>query len=150
MNRDKLISDLTGDEGIKLCAYDDASGSYIRPGSRLGGHPTIGIGRALDTQGITAAEAQWLLDNDIDRVAAELAPCTWYAGQSDVRQNVLLNMCFNLGLAGLLQFHDLIEYLGDGRYELAAKAMEASIWYRQVGARAARLANEMRSGQYAT
>src|SRR5438876_552158 len=45
---------LRRDEGERLRIYTDTLG-----------HPTIGVGRALDTQGITSAEADYLLLGDI-------------------------------------------------------------------------------------
>jgi lysozyme len=147
MNRDQLISDLSHDEGLRLTVYDDATGHAIAPGLPVKGHPSIGIGRALDVNGITVAEAQYLLSNDIDRVNVAFSTYPWFTALDDIRQNVILNMAFNLGVAGVLEFHDMIRYLSDEpqpRYGLAASAMEDSNWYRQVGARAVRLATAMR------
>ncbi len=148
MNRLQLVTDLTRDEGKRLKAYDDGTGQPIVPGTKLKGHPTIGIGRALDVNGITEVEAQYLLGNDIDTAIRLMQNFPWYESQDDVRQNVLLSMVFNMGLQSLLNFHDLIRYLADARYDLAAKAMEDSLWAREVGARAVRLANEMRTGVF--
>ena len=148
MNLTNLITDLTRDEGLRLVAYDDATGAPIKPGVTVRGHVSIGVGRALDTNGITAAEASYLLDNDIDRVNAALYAYPWFRALNDVRQNALINMGFNLGVAGLLEFHDMIRYLSEDppRWSLVAAAMVDSEWFRQVGARAARLAQEMLTG----
>jgi GH24 family phage-related lysozyme (muramidase) len=55
---------LEREEGLRTLVYDDATGKPIGPGSVVQGHPTIGIGRALDVNGITAVEADFLLEND--------------------------------------------------------------------------------------
>ena len=148
MNRTQLIADLRRDEGLCLQAYDDGTGAVIRPGTTIKGHVTVGIGRALDTNGITSTEADYLLSNDIDRVSAAMAAYPWFTSLDDIRQNAMLNMAFNIGTTGILEFHDMIRYLTDDppRFELAASAIEDSLWYREVGARAARVANAMRTG----
>lgn len=147
MNKDLLTTELIRDEGVRLNVYDDATGLPIRPGSTVKGHPTIGIGRALDVRGLTPDEAQYLLSNDIDAFTLGLQQAyTWFNNLDDSRQRVLVNMAFNLGLAGLAKFPEMLEYLADGRYGLAASAMEDSLWYREVGQRAVRLVAMMRNG----
>lgn len=148
MNRAALIAELTRDEGIKPFVYDDATGKLIVKGSLVAGHPTIGVGRALDVNGISQGEALYLLDNDIDRVLNELTarvPC--FAALDPVRQRVLANMGFNLGIAGLLDFHETLGFIAAGKFALAAHAMGDSAWAKQTGARAARLIATMRTGE---
>jgi lysozyme len=148
VDRNTLIAELKRDEGVRLLAYDDGSRLALKPGRILMGHPTIGVGRALDVRGISAEESDSLLGHDIDAFTLGLTQAyPWFVVLDDVRQRVLLNMAFNLGLAGLSEFHDTLTYIADGRYDLAARAMEDSLWYRQVGARAKRLADMMRTGQ---
>jgi lysozyme len=147
MTRDLLIAELTRDEGLKLFVYDDASGKPLTRLSTVVGHPTIGIGRALDVHGISEAEARYLLSNDVDTVAAALTKAyPWFGSLDDVRQRVLANMAFNLGSGGLANFHATLENVGQKRFEVAARSMETSLWYRQVGPRAVRLAGMMRTG----
>src|SRR5437899_1439553 len=135
MNREILTRELIRDEDLRLVVYDDATGKPLRPGMTLVGHPTIGVGRALDVRGITEVEAGVLLHGDIESVTAELgAKLEWFSTLDDVRQRVLVNLAFNLGTAGLLNFHDTLRYIGEGRYELAARAMLDSHWAGQVGA----------------
>lgn len=148
MNRDAMIAELKRDEGLRLTVYDDATGAALKPGKAIVGHPTIGIGRALDVRGITPDESMYLLGNDIDAFALGLSQAyTWFSGLDEVRQRAIVNMTFNLGFAGLSGFHDMLRYVQDMRFELAAKAMEDSAWYRQVGPRAVRLVAMMRTGQ---
>jgi len=145
MDRDALTSELITDEGIRLYAYDDASGMALKPGIMCKGHPTIGIGRALDVNGITQEEAKYLLSNDIDRVQSELETAfPWFTGLPELPQRVLANMCFNMGLGHLQTFKEMLGYVESGAYAAAATAMEDSLWAKQVGQRAVRLANMMR------
>lgn len=142
-----LISELTRDESFRQFCYDDATGTAVKPGTLVKGHVTVGIGRALDVRGITPDEAKYLLTNDINSFFLGLQQrYVWFNNLDDVRQRVMCNLAFNMGLDGIAKFHEMLEYIADGRYGLAASAMEDSIWFHQVGARAVRLVDAMRTG----
>jgi lysozyme len=66
-----------------------------------------------------------------------------------VRQNVLADMCFNLGIGGLLSFKNTLAMVEHGKYEEAAAAMLQSKWATQVGQRAIELSEMMRTGREA-
>lgn len=137
MNRTKLRAQLIDHEGLRLKPYTDTTG-----------HVTIGVGRNLDGRGISEAEAFALLDNDIERCEAELdANLPWWRKMSEVRQRVLLDMCFNLGITKLLEFKNTLRNMELRRYRVAAEGMLDSKWARQVGRRATNLAAMMRSGK---
>jgi lysozyme len=136
MNADRLVAELTRDEGLRLRAYKCPAGKT-----------TIGIGRNLDDVGITKAEAETLCRNDVARVEAELdARLPWWRGLDEVRQRVIANMAFNLGTDGLLKFKNTLRHVEAGEYLAAAQGMLASRWASQVGPRALRLAQMMRDG----
>lgn len=136
MNRDRLIKQLTIDEGKRNKPYKDTVGKI-----------TIGIGRNLDDVGVSDIEARYLLDNDIDRVVRGLdLHLPWWRKLDDVRQEVLVNMAFNMGLASLLGFQNTLAAVRDGRYDDAAEGMRNSLWFQQVGDRARRLIAMMRTG----
>ena len=131
MQINQIISDLERDEGVRLKPYLDTVGKT-----------TIGIGRNLTDNGITAAEAKVLLQNDLFRVANELdrvAP--WWRKMSQVRQNALVNMAFNLGLPRLLTFKKMMVALENGNFEIAWAEAMGSKWAAQVGERANRIAD---------
>lgn len=147
MNETLLASELKRDESLRMTVYDDATGKALNKGSVIYGHATIGVGRALDVRGITRDEAYYLLKNDITSFTLGLQQAyTWFNGLSDTRQRVLMNMAFNMGLSGIGEFHDMLRYISEGRFDLAAKAMQDSHWYTQVGDRAKRLVAMMISG----
>lgn len=136
MNREALVSQLIADEDLRLKPYRDSVGKL-----------TIGIGRNLDDVGLSQDEAMYLLANDLRRTYGEVAGALpYFAKLNDARQNVLLNMAFNMGLAGLLGFKVFLGYVALGQFDHAADAMLQSKWARQVGARATRLAQIMRTG----
>ena len=58
------------------------------------------------SNGITFAQATQILDDDIARVTAKLfADLPWLQNLDIVRQGVFLNMSFNMGVGGILEFH---------------------------------------------
>ena len=79
----------------------------------------------------------WLID-EIPEVYNKL---------DEVRQSVLLNMCFNLGIKGLLEFKNTLAFIDAGDWERAANGMLTSKWAKQVGRRAIELSELMRKGQ---
>lgn len=96
--------------------------------------------------GISEAEALLLLDNDIMDCWGQLAARQpWVLAAPEAAQEALVNMAFNLGVAGLLGFKETLALMKTGKYAQAAGAMLASKWARQVGKRAERLAGQVRS-----
>ena len=136
MNRIK--TQLVRHEGLKLKPYRCTAGKL-----------TIGIGRNLDDRGISQKEAYAMLDRDIQdceqRLLEEIPNI--YNNLDEVRQSVLLNLCFNLGIKGLLEFKNTLAFIGAGDWERAANNMLASKWAKQVGHRAIELSELMRKGK---
>lgn len=133
-----LQAELARDEGERLKPYRDSVGKL-----------SIGIGRNLDDVGISHDEAVALLSNDI--VSAELwldRNLPWWGMLDDVRQRVLLNMVFNMRNK-LLAFKKFLDAARGGRWQDAHDEMLDSLWARQVGVRAQRLAYMMLTGESA-
>lgn len=68
---------------------------------------------------------------------------------SDPRISVLLSMGYQMGLDGLAQFTNTLSFMVQGDYTKAAVNMLASKWAKQTPNRAARHAEQMRSGNWA-
>ncbi len=137
MNYTVLREMLIIDEGIRLHPYTDTVGKL-----------TIGVGRNLTDIGISKDEAIILLDNDIKAAIVALDGLwPWWRGMSEVRQHVLANMCFNMGITKLSGFKLALEAMEQSKYEEAANQMTNSAWFNQVGARAIRLVSLMRNGK---
>ena len=131
-----LKDQLVRDEELRLKPYTDSVGKL-----------TIGVGRNLTDKGISFQEAQELLANDIADATADLqAKLPWTATLDDVRKGAMLNMTFNMGIGGLLEFHDFLARMQRGDFPGAAGAMLDSLWARQVGPRATRLSIQIQSG----
>ena len=123
-------------EGLRLKPYRDTVGKL-----------TIGVGRNLDDVGITRDEARFLLENDIARADVELRRSfLWFPVRNRVRNAVLINMVFNLGISRFKRFKKLIAAIDSSDWDLAAKEMLDSKWAHQVGRRARELAKMMREG----
>lgn len=122
-------------EGVRLKPYTDTVGKL-----------TIGCGRNLDDVGISLAEAETMLANDIGRSIADLDHALpWWRTMNDPRQNVLVNMCFNLGITRLLGFKQTLTAMKAGDYHEASIGILNSKWARQVGQRAVMLADIMKN-----
>ncbi|WP_296059597.1 glycoside hydrolase family protein [uncultured Amphritea sp.] len=137
MNQEKLIAQLKIDEGFRGKPYRCTAGKL-----------TIGFGRNLDDVGVSVAEAEMMLSEDLKEAVPQLEALPHYRMLNDVRQNVLCNMAFNLGIPRLMMFKNMWSALAHRNYETAAAEMLNSRWARQVGERAERLAKEMRTGEF--
>ena len=136
MNDELLRAELVRDEGLRLKPYRCTAGKL-----------SIGVGRNLDDVGISKSEALAMLDADIERTAAELdRRLPWWRHLDEVRQRVVLNMAFNLGVSGLIGFRRTLAAISAGKFEDAASEMLRSKWAEQVGERAQRLAAMMARG----
>lgn len=123
-------------------------GLRLKPYRCTAGKLTIGIGRNLDDIGISEAEARLMLRNDI--ISAELqlqSSFPWFRRLDPLRQQILTNMAFNLGMPRLRRFRRMLANIERGDYERAADEMLDSRWAQQVKGRATELARWMRSGE---
>ena len=101
------------------------------------GRLTIGIGRNLDAKGVSEEEAEELLQNDIYDVEIQLDKnIPWWRNKPENVQLVLMDMCFNLGMSGLLTFDKFLHAVRLGFWETAQMEMMNSLWATQVGTRA--------------
>ncbi len=134
--KEEFIERVIRHEGVKLKPYRCTAGKL-----------TIGIGRNLDDVGITESEARYLLENDLQRCHQEcLSSFPWYADLDEVRQSVICEMCFNLGLVRLKGFKKMLKAVEIGNFAVAGQEMLTSKWATQVGKRAKTLADMMKRG----
>lgn len=140
------ISDITKqlrqDEGVKRTVYQDHLGYW-----------TIGVGRLVDPSkpgaGLRDNEIDLMLRNDImDRINQLSTRLPWFIKLDDVRQGVLINMAFQLGVEGLLGFVTTLDLIAKGKYAEAANQMLKSKWAKQTPERAARMAKQMITGKW--
>jgi lysozyme len=158
-NKDLLMEKLIAHEGLRLQVYEDSLGIA-----------TIGIGRNLEdrgitpeelewmdipnmaivhTMGITEADAMYLAQNDVQIVEEELLrshPCV--ESLDAVRQLVLVDMAFNLGVPRLSGFKKMWAAIHEEKFDVAAKEMLDSRWANQVKSRSTKLAHAMHHGEF--
>ena len=146
MNQTLLEAELRRDEGVRYTIYLDTATPPRR---------TVGVGHNIDakplpagwTCPLTDAQVDQLLAEDLQSVFAGLdAHLPWWRQLDDVRSRVIANMAFNMGTGALLGFPHALACMQSGDYSGAAAQMEASAWYREVGARAVRLCLAMATG----
>lgn len=103
---------------MKKFAYNDATGKTVT--CKPGGNLSIGEGINLET-GLDSTEIQFLIGHRAGLVEQELLKYPWYVGiDNDVRKSVILDVGFNLGIAGLLHFPHMISALAAGDWAGAA------------------------------
>jgi lysozyme len=133
----RLIDQIRLHEGSRSKPYKDTVGKL-----------TIGVGRNLDDVGLFDDEIELLLINDLKRFERSLdKSLPWWRDLDEVRQRVILDMCFNMGLGGLLGFKNTLAKIKAHDWAGARRGMLQSKWAKQVGARATRLADMMLTGK---
>lgn len=120
----------------------------LKPYTCTAGKLTIGVGRNLEDNGITEAEARMMLQYDIQTTKVQLLKYKWFTELDSVRKDVIIDMVFNLGITRFLKFKETIKHLINQDYESAAAEMVNSQWANQVGERAIELAAMMVTGKY--
>jgi len=158
-NTSHFLDKLIEHEGMVLTVYEDSLGIE-----------TIGIGRNLKDRGITKeeldymdipnmgiiydhgiteADARYLALNDIRIVENELCrvhPCV--ENLDSVRQLILMDMAFNMGVPRLCKFKNMWNAIHEGRFDIAGMEMMDSKWARPVGRRAVKLSDAMKAGEF--
>ena len=141
-----LEAELRRDEGVRYRPYLDTS---IPP------KWTVGVGHNLSASPLPAgwtyplndAQVNQLLASDIADTMHQLdVHLPWWRSMDEVRQRVICNLCYNLGLNGLLGFHNALAAMQSHAYVTAAADLKASEWCGEVGARAVRLCSAMQTG----
>jgi lysozyme len=113
-------------EGLSLNIYHDQYSNQ-----------TIGVGRNLDSKGISKEEALMMLDNDIRDSLYDLkAIFPNWDSISPNRQMVLIDMDFQLGTSGFKYFKKFIQAVLRQDWEEAVKEIVDSMYYKQVSTRA--------------
>ena len=108
---------------------------------------TIGWGHNLEAHGITKQIAELMLGEDIQRAYYDILDTfPQFYMYSQKRQVALIDLSFNLGKSTLLKFKKTIAAIRAEDWEEAAKELEDSKYYKQVGNRAKRNVDLIRRG----
>ena len=161
----RLFEQLKRHEGVRYSAYRCSRGFW-----------TVGIGRNLEHNPLIDAEKMTVfgkLISDADVIQrlmfSNLSPehvellflndvakaeelCHKHLPMSelnDARKAVFINMVFQMGLAGVLDFNDTLACAAVGDYVGCAKAMLDSLWFRRdTPGRAQELSDQMLTGEW--
>lgn len=134
-----LKADLERDEDRRSRPYRDTRGKL-----------TIGVGHNLDAEGLCPAAIDAQLEYDLEtKVFNQLdRHLEWSRNAPESVQRGLANLCFNLGIGGLLEFRETLRLLEAGRYKEAADQLLTNHRYhKQIGKRLDRIADLWRSCQ---
>lgn len=132
-----LSQDLERDEGRKSKPYKDSVGVL-----------TIGVGHNLEAEGLCEEAINAQLEFDIRTKVTEPLRryCPWSKDLPEAAQRGLGNLCFNLGINGLLKFKITLGHLEAGRFAAAADSLISNERYhKQVGQRLDRVAELFRA-----
>ena len=104
------------------------------------GIDTIGYGFAIKDlvldEDISEIILRRKLDKLVDRVNKRFA---WLSDLPIEAQDVIYEMCYQLGITGVSKFKKTLAYLENFEYKMASKEMLDSKWARQTPNRAKRL-----------
>ena len=130
-----LIEDLKKHEGFKSTVYECSEG-----------YDTIGYGFAVKDLYLSKEVCDIIL---IEKIAELKLKTTkkfeWFEHSPETVQDVVINMCYQLGLSGFSKFKKTIYYLETEQYEEASMEMLDSLWAKQTPNRAKDLSEEIAS-----
>ena len=137
----QLKSCIIEHEGIKKSVYKDSLG-----------YDTIGIGFCCDVRlnaGLSVEECLLILNSRLANLEQQLSKYSWFTNQDDVRQGVLIELAYNMGIEGLLKFQHFLDAMQNRQPGMAAKELLNSEWAKQVGKlRLNNILNRVRYGRY--
>lgn len=140
-----LREQLKIDEGVKYEVYKDHLG-----------YPTFGIGHLVvagdDEYGaavgtpVSEERVNAVFESDVAKFVSESKKVFPNLDElPEEAQQVIVNMCFNMGAPRLSKFKKFIAAVNDGNWSTAAVEMMDSRWATQVGARAERLRDRVQA-----
>lgn len=153
INMQRVYEELKEEEGLRLKAYKCSAG-FVTVGI---GHncesgltkPIIGIEITKVGQRITEEQALQLFRHDIGLVIEQLDKyLSWWRSLDDVRQYVMLSLCFNMGIGTLLKFKNTLKFMENRMFQHAALNLKKSLWFEQVKTRGVKLVGLVETGRF--
>lgn len=149
-NMEKIIKRLEFHEGLCLLPYYcTANKLSIGIGHNIEARPfteeekkAIGDWKA----GITPNMAYMICRNDVNLCLDKLKTLDFWKSLDDERQYALIDMCFQLGWAGLKKFRKMLKALAVKDYLTASTELLDSKYATQTPKRAKRIAKLIRTG----
>jgi lysozyme len=130
-----LLEKIKHHEGFVEHVYDDSLGI-----------PTIGYGFAIKDLVLDEDIAEEILIRKLEKLKRNAnSRFQWLEDMPQEVQEVVLNMCYQLGITGVSKFRKAISALQEGEWQEAADEMLDSLWARQTPNRAEELSNIVRN-----
>ena len=130
-----LIDDIKKHEGFRARVYKCTEG-----------YDTIGYGFAIKDLELTEHIADQILMKKLSELNLKIIDrFEWYFTSPQKVQDVVVNMCYQMGLSGFSFFKKTIYYLETEQYEEAADEMLDSLWHKQTPNRSKELSDIIRS-----
>jgi lysozyme len=126
-----LIEQIKKHEGYSPVAYKCTEG-----------YDTIGYGFAIKDLYLDKESCDKILERKLSELKLKIyQKFDWYKDAPQEVQEVVINMCYQLGINGFSKFKQTIYYLETEQYPEASEEMLDSLWYRQTPNRAKELSD---------
>ena len=130
-----LINKIKKHEGFRSTVYECTEG-----------YETIGYGFAIKDLKLDEDIAELILIRKLaDLVARIKETFPWTKDAPEVIQDVVVDMCYQLGINGFSKFKKTIYLLETEQYQEASVEMLDSLWAKQTPNRAKELSEEVRA-----
>jgi len=129
-----LLDSIKRHEGYRSRVYKDSLGI-----------DTIGYGFAIKDLVLSETVSTIILSEKIATLTAEVhEKFSWLKNKPDHIQDVVIEMCYQLGVTGVSRFKNTLKAMQDERWDDAADGMLSSLWARQTPSRAKELSEIVR------
>ena len=129
-----LIDSIKQHEGYRSKVYDDSLGI-----------PTIGYGFAIKDLELDEDICDIILERKIKELATRVnLTFSWYRYMPQEIKDVVMNMCYQLGVGGFSKFKKTIAYLQNKQFHDASQEMLDSLWAKQTPNRAKELSDRVK------
>ena len=121
MKFDQLIDSIKTHEGFRSRVYKDSVGI-----------DTIGYGFTIENLELNEANSSLILGEKLWNLYFKVdKKFGWFRGMPDLIQNVIMEMCYQLGIRGFSKFRRTIKYFKARQWENASVEMLDSKWFRK-------------------
>lgn len=126
-----LIDNIKESEGFRSKVYQCTAG-----------YDTIGFGFKVSDLELDVDMAEEILVRKLEKLIRRVKNRFSWVNEAPYEiQDVVYEMCYQMGVSGFSKFKKTIQYLSDKNYDKASKEMLDSRWARQTPNRAIRLSN---------
>ena len=134
--RETLVEDIKKEEGYRSSVYLDTLQK-----------PTIGYGFLIDTLELQEDICELILMRKLEKLIKSIKfNFKWFDDMPDKVQDVIINMCYQLGVSGVSKFKKTIQFMKNQQWDRASVEMLDSKWGReQTPQRAKRLSEIVKS-----